>query len=63
MQAHRNPDVSYRTATLRRDGGWRRDDLFSLEGLVHQRRASRWGITGALLLVAALFAWVGLGSR
>ena len=63
MQAHRQPGVTYRMATLRRDGGWRREDLFSAEGLAHQRQASRRGVTGALLLLAGLFAWVVLGTR
>lgn len=63
MHRHRQPGVSYATATLRRDGGWRRSDLFTEEGLRHQRRASLCGVTGGALLVAALLAWVALGSR
>lgn len=63
MQRHRQPGVSYRDVTLRRDGGWRQADLFMPEGLVHQRRASTFGILGALLWVAALVAWVATGNR
>ena len=57
MQRHRQPGVSYWQATMRRDGGWRRDDLFAPEGLRHQRRASRYGLIGAALWVLALAAW------
>ena len=60
MQRHRRPGVSYRDATLRADGGWRRADLFTEEGLRHQARASRFGVVGALLLVAAIVAWITL---
>lgn len=63
MQRHRQPGVSYAAVTLRRDGGWRRADLFTEQGLRHQRRASRYGVTGAALLVASLLAWVLLGTR
>lgn len=56
MQRHRQPGVSYRDVTLRRDGGWRRADLFTPAGLLHQRHASRFGLTGAVLWVAALLA-------
>ena len=63
MQRHRQPGVTYRAVTLRRDGGWRRSDLFTERGLTHQRQASRWGVTGGALLVAALLAWVLLGAR
>ena len=55
MQRHRQPGVSYARVTLRRDGGWRRADLFGPEGLAHQRRASRYGVIGALLWILALF--------
>ena len=59
MHRHRRPGVSYGQATLRRDGGWRRQDLFTEEGLRYQRRASTWGVSGALLLlVAVILAWV-----
>ena len=63
MQAHRRDGVSYRDVTLRRDGGWRREDLFAPEGLAHQRRASRFGVAGAVLLLAGLVAWIVLGAR
>ena len=60
MQRHRQPGVDYRTVTLRRDGGWRRTDLFTPEVLRHQAHASRWGLGAALLWVAALGAWIAL---
>ncbi len=63
MHRHRQPGVSYAAATLRRDGGWRRTDLFTPEGLRLQRRAAVRGVTGALLLLASLLAWVALGTR
>jgi len=63
MQAHRRDGVSYRAVTLRRDGGWRREDLFAPEGLLHQRQASRFGMVGATLLIAGLVAWIVLGTR
>jgi hypothetical protein len=63
MQAHRRDGVTYSDVTLRRDGGWRRDDLFAPEGLVHQRQASRFGVAGAVLLLAGVIAWIVLGAR
>ena len=54
MQRHRQPGVSYRDVTFRRDGGWRRRDLFTDEGLAYQRRASAFGFSGVMLLVIAL---------
>ena len=54
MQKHRQPGVSYRDVTLRKDGGWRRSDLFTGRGLQFQRRASGFGCLGILLLLAAL---------
>ena len=63
MHAHRQPGVTYARATLRRDGGWRRRDLFTEAGLRHQRRASLCGITGAALLLASLLTWAALGTR
>ena len=54
MQRHRQPGVSYRDVTLRRDGGWRRADLFTPSGLLHQRQASRFGLIGVVLWIAAL---------
>ncbi|MFN2563889.1 MAG: hypothetical protein ABR499_02600 [Gemmatimonadaceae bacterium] len=62
MQAHRQPGVTYAQATLRRDGGWRRGDLFTEAGLRHQRRASLCGITGAASLVASILTWIALGA-
>ena len=58
MQRHRQPGVTYREATLRKDGGWRREDLFTETGLRYQRRASAFGVSGALLLLASLLAYV-----
>jgi threonine/homoserine/homoserine lactone efflux protein len=59
MHRHRRPGVSYGEATMRRDGGWRREDLFTEDGLRFQRRASTWGVGGAILLVLAIIlAWV-----
>ena len=63
MQRHRQPGVTYRTATLRANGGWRRSDLFNPTGLGHQRRAARYGFAGAALWIAALAAWIALGMR
>jgi hypothetical protein len=61
MQRHRQPGVSYRDVTMRRDGGWRQADLFTPQGLAHQRRASTFGILGALLWIAAVVAWITTG--
>lgn len=58
MHRHRQPGVSYWSATWRRDGGWRRTDLFTTDGLRYQREAARWGWAGALLWVLALVALV-----
>ena len=60
MQRHRRPGMSYRDVTLRRDGAWQRDDLFTPEGLALQRRAARYGWLGAALWVLALAACVAL---
>ena len=54
MQRHRRPGVTYTQVTFRKDGGWRRADLFTPEGLRHQRLASGFGVPAALLWVAAL---------
>lgn len=56
MHRHRQPGVTYARATFRRDGGWRRDDLFLPQGLAYQRKASTFGVTGALIWVLALVA-------
>ena len=58
MQRHRQPGVSYAAVTLRRDGGWRRADLFTAQGLEYQTRASRFGLAGSVLWGLALLAWV-----
>jgi hypothetical protein len=63
MHRHRQPGVSYGQATFRRDGGWRRGDLFTETGLEHQQRASLYGITGVALLFASILAWIVLGAR
>jgi hypothetical protein len=60
MQRNRQPGVSYRDVTLRKDGGWRRADLFTLEGLALQRRAAHFGWLGAALWLIALGVWVVL---
>lgn len=62
MQRHRQPGVSYAAVTLRRDGGWRRADLFTVEGLRHQTRAARFGFIAVLCWVLALLVWVVLAS-
>jgi hypothetical protein len=59
MQKHRKPGVTYAQVTLRKDGAWRRSDFFTEAGLVYQRRAARWGVIGAVALLAAfLMAWL-----
>jgi hypothetical protein len=60
MHRYRQPGVDYWQATLRRDGGWRRDDLFTPEGLALQREAARFGWLGAALWILALGAWIAL---
>lgn len=54
MQRHRQPGITYAQVTWRRDGGWRRADLFTETGLKHQRQASGWGFPGLALIVIAL---------
>lgn len=56
MQRHRQPGVTYAQVTFRRDGGWRRDDLFTPKGLEYQKRASIFGVTAAALWGLALAA-------
>jgi hypothetical protein len=58
MHRHRQPGVTYAQATFRRDGGWRRTDLFTTTGLQYQRQASRYGVLGALLWIIALIAGI-----
>jgi len=62
MHRHRQPGVTYAAATLRRDGGWRRADLFTPEGLRHQARAARLGFMTVVLWVLALAAVVVLAE-
>jgi len=62
MQRHRQPGVGYAAVTFRRDGGWRRADLFTPQGLEYQALASRFGLAGAALWGLALLAWVLLGG-
>jgi hypothetical protein len=57
MQRHRQPGVTYAQVTFRRDGGWRRTDLFTDEGLKYQRRASGFGVPAAILWAAAIVAY------
>ncbi len=57
MHRHRQPGVTYAQATFRKDGAWRRADMFTPEGLRYQRLASGFGVPGALLWVAGLIAW------
>jgi hypothetical protein len=61
MQRHRQPGVSYWDVTLRRDGAWRRADLFTDTGLALQRRAAKWGIIGTVLLAEALIVLALIG--
>jgi hypothetical protein len=60
MHRHRQPGVTYVEATFRKDGGWRRTELFTPAGLQHQRMASRYGFLGALLWILALLAAIVL---
>lgn len=53
MQRHRQPGVTYAQVTLRRDGGWRRTELFTPQGLEFQRRAARYGAIGVGLWILA----------
>lgn len=62
MHHHRRPGVGYAEATFRRDGGWRRPELFTEEGLVHQRLASRYGFGGIGLWILALATWIALAG-
>ena len=62
MQRHRQPGVDYAKVTWRRDGGWRRGDLFTETGLAYQKQASRYGVVGAALLVASLLSAVALAQ-
>jgi hypothetical protein len=61
MHQYRQPGVTYAAATFRRDGGWRRAELFTEEGLAFQRKAARNGVIGGALWIVALFVYVILG--
>ena len=58
MQRHRQRGVTYAQVTFRKDGAWRRADLFTPEGLAYQARAARYGMLAAFCWVLALIAWV-----
>jgi hypothetical protein len=58
MQRHRQRGVSYRQVTWRWDGGWRRSDLFTEQGLLHQRRAAKWGFIGVGCVLLALMTYL-----
>ena len=60
MHRHRQSGVTYVQATFRRDGGWRRTDLFTPAGLAFQKQASRYGVLGALLWILALIGFIML---
>lgn len=62
MQRHRRQGVGYAKATFRRDGGWRRGDLYTDAGLAHQRLASRYGFGGVGLWILALISWIVLAG-
>ena len=62
MHRHRQTGVSYGAATLRRDGGWRRKDLFTDDGLRAQSQAARFGILAGVLWLLALIVFVALGA-
>ena len=62
MQQHRQPGVTYAAATFRRDGGWRRSELFTARGLEYQAQAARFGVIAAVLWGVALLSWVSLAA-
>ena len=62
MQEHRLPGVSYSDVTFRRDGAWRRSDLFDEEGLAFQKRAARSGMVAAMCWILAIVAWSVLAA-
>lgn len=63
MHRHRQPGVTYAQATFRRDGGWRRSDLFREPAFILQRRASTFGVAGMCCWIAGLLAWMLLRGR
>jgi len=62
MQQHRQPGVTYGAVTFRRDGGWRRPELFTARGLEYQAQASRFGVAAAVFWLVALLSWVLLAA-
>jgi hypothetical protein len=62
MQQHRQPGVTYAAATFRRDGGWRRSELFTARGLEYQAQAARFGVMATVLWGVALLSWVLLAA-
>jgi hypothetical protein len=62
MQQHRQPGVSYAAVTFRRDGGWKKPELFTARGLEHQALASRFGLTALVCWIAALVSFVLLAA-
>jgi hypothetical protein len=60
MQRHRQPGVTYGAVTWRRDGAWRRSDLFTPQGLAHQARAAKFGFLAVASWVLALILWIVL---
>ena len=62
MQQHRQPGVTYAAVTFRRDGGWRKSELFTARGLEYQAQAARFGMMAAALWVVALFSWALLAA-
>ena len=57
MQQHRQPGMTYAAVTFRRDGGWRRSELFTARGLECQAQAARFGVGAAVLWGVALLSW------
>jgi len=62
MQQHRQPGVTYAAATFRRDGGWRKSELFTARGLEHQAQAARFGMMAAVFWGVALLSWALLAA-
>jgi acetylornithine deacetylase/succinyl-diaminopimelate desuccinylase-like protein len=54
MQKHRQPGITYADVTFRKDGAWKRTDLFTHEGLAYQRKAARFGFIAVTSWLAAL---------
>ncbi|MDB4906687.1 MAG: hypothetical protein JWO05_1471 [Gemmatimonadetes bacterium] len=63
MHRFRQPGVSYWQATMRLDGGWRRAELFTDEGLLHQRGASAWAVVGVTCWALAMVLWLVVMRR